>query len=64
MPPVSAVAIINQMEPQDAIDVLRKTEEIAQAEGTASIVPFWFSLMEPARAADLQRRMAARPQGV
>ncbi|GHV34325.1 flagellar protein FlbB [Spirochaetia bacterium] len=61
MPPASAVEIINRMNDQDAIDVLRKTEEIAQAEGTASIVSFWLSLMPPERAAELQRKMAGRP---
>jgi flagellar protein FlbB len=61
MPPQNAVGIINALDDQDAIDVLRKTEEIAQAEGTASIVPFWLSLMDPARAAELQRKMAGRP---
>jgi len=61
MPPQNAVNIIAALDDQDAIDVLRKTEEIAQAEGTSSIVPFWLSLMEPARAAELQRKMASRP---
>jgi len=61
MPPQNAVNIIAQLDDQDAIDVIRKTEEIARAEGTASIVSFWFSLMEPERAADLQRKMAGRP---
>jgi len=61
MPPQNAVGIITALDDQDAIDVLRKTEEIARAEGTTSIVSFWFSLMEPARAAELQRKMAGRP---
>jgi len=61
MPPQNAVGIIAALDDQDAIDVLRKTEEIARAEGTTSIVSFWFSLMEPARAAELQRKMAGRP---
>jgi len=61
MPPQNAVGIIAALDDQDAIDVIRKTEEIAQAEGTTSIVSFWFSLMEPARAAELQRKMAGRP---
>ncbi|MDR2740324.1 MAG: flagellar protein FlbB [Treponema sp.] len=61
MPPASAVEIINRMNDQDAIDVLRKTEEIAQTEGTASIVSYWLSLMPPDRAAELQRKMAGRP---
>ncbi|MDR0486670.1 MAG: flagellar protein FlbB [Treponema sp.] len=61
MPPVNAVGIIAALDDQDAIDVLRKTEEIARAEGTTSIVSFWFSLMDPVRAAELQRKMANRP---
>ena len=64
MPPERAVGIMTAMDDQDIIDVLRKTEEIAQAEGTSSIVPFWFSLMEPERAAELQRKMAGRPQSL
>ena len=61
MPPQNAVNIIASLDDQDAIDVLRKTEEIAQTEGTMSIVAFWFSLMDPVRAAELQRKMANRP---
>jgi flagellar protein FlbB len=61
MPPQNAVGILAALDDQDAIDVIRKTEEIAQAEGTVSIVAFWFSLMDPVRAADLQRKMAGRP---
>jgi flagellar protein FlbB len=61
MPPQNAVGIIAKLDDQDAIDVLRKTEEIARAEGTTSIVSFWFSLMDPVRAAELQRKMAGRP---
>jgi len=61
MPPQAAVGIIARLDDQDAIDVLRKTEEIAQAEGTVSIVSFWFSIMDPGRAAELQRKMASRP---
>jgi len=61
MPPQNAVGIIAKLDDQDAIDVLRKTEEIAKAEGTSSIVSYWFSLMEPGRAAELQRKMAGRP---
>jgi flagellar protein FlbB len=61
MPPQNAVGILAALDDQDAIDVLRKTEEIAQAEGTVSIVSFWFSLMDPVKAAELQRKMAGRP---
>ena len=64
MPPERAVGIMTAMDDQDVIDVLRKTEEIARAEGTSSIVPYWLSLMEPQRAAELQRKMAGRPQSL
>jgi len=64
MPPQNAVSIIAEFDDQNAIDVLRKTEEIAQAEGTMSIVAFWLSLMDPARAAELQRKMADRPHSL
>jgi flagellar protein FlbB len=61
MPPQNAVAIIGAMDDQDAIDVMRKVEEIAQAEGAASIVSYWLSLMPPERAAEIQRKMSIRP---
>jgi flagellar protein FlbB len=64
MPPERAVGIMSAMDDQDVIDVLRKTEEMARAAGSSSIVPYWFSLMEPARAAELQRKMAGRPQSL
>ena len=62
MPPERAVGIMATMEDQLVIDVLRKTEELAQAAGTASIVSYWLSLMDPARAGELQRKMAGKPQ--
>ncbi|MDR0382470.1 MAG: flagellar protein FlbB [Spirochaetaceae bacterium] len=61
MPPQNAVAIIEAMDDQQAIAVMRKVDEIAQAEGAASIVPYWFSLLPPARAAEIQRKMSIRP---
>ncbi len=64
MPPQNAVNIIGEMDDQDAIDIFRKAEEIAQAEGAASIVSYWISLLPPERAADLQRKMASRPQSL
>ena len=64
MQPERAVGIMATMEDQLVIDVLRKTEEIAQAAGTSSIVSYWLSLMEPARAGELQRKMAEKPQGL
>jgi flagellar protein FlbB len=64
MPPERAVGIMAAMDDQDVIDILRKTDQMAQASGGNSIVPFWLSLMEPQRAAELQRRMAGRPQSL
>ena len=61
MPPERAVAIIAAMQDQNAISVIRKTEELAQRDGTESIVPYWMSLLEPQRAAELQRKMVDSP---
>ncbi|MDR1149986.1 MAG: flagellar protein FlbB [Spirochaetaceae bacterium] len=61
MPPQNAVAIIEAMDDQSAIDVIRKVEDIAKAEGAASIVSYWFSLLPPERAAAIQRKMSIRP---
>ncbi|MDR2110213.1 MAG: flagellar protein FlbB [Spirochaetaceae bacterium] len=66
MDPERAVGILLKMDDQDIIDVFRKTEEIAQAAGTQSVVSYWLSLMArtpegAARAAELQRKIAGRP---
>jgi flagellar protein FlbB len=60
MPPERAVAIIAQMNDQQAIDVLRKTDELARQGGTSSIVPYWMSLLPAERAAEIQRKMVGR----
>jgi len=67
MVPERAVGIISAMDDQDVLDVLRKTEELAQADGTTSLVPYWLQLMAgtpegAARAAELNRKMVSRPQ--
>ncbi len=62
MPPERAVGIIAAMDDQDAIDVFRMTEEIAQREGRASIVSYWLSLLPSERSAELQRKMAGKPR--
>jgi flagellar protein FlbB len=64
MQPERAVAIISVMNDQNAIDVLRKTDEVAQRDRTGSLVPYWLQLMAAtpegaARAAELQRKMVA-----
>ena len=62
MPPENAVAILNAMEDQDVIDTLRKVEEIAQEEGTMSMVSYWLSLMPADRVAVIQRKMVSKPK--
>lgn len=62
MPPENAVAILNAMEDQDVIDTLRKVEEIAQEEGTMSMVAYWLSLMPADRVATIQRKMVSKPK--
>lgn len=64
MPPEAAVGIIEAMDDQDAIDVFRMTEEIAQREGAASMVSYWLSLLPSERAAELQRKMAGKPRSL
>ena len=61
MRPEAAVDILSAMEDQDVIDVLRKVEEMAAASGSASMGSYWLSLMEPDRAAAIQRKMLSKP---
>jgi flagellar protein FlbB len=56
MQPRNAVDILLQMEDPDIIELLQVTEEIAQQEGSVSLVSFWLSQMPAERAADLQRK--------
>jgi len=64
MPPERAVGILAAMDDQDVIDVLRKTDELAEANGSQSIVPYWLSLMESQRAAEISRKMVSRPSSL
>lgn len=62
MAPQNAVNILLAMDDQMVIDVLRKVEEQAQANGTSSMVSYWLSLMPADRAAEIQRKMASKPE--
>lgn len=64
MPPKKAVDNLLAMDDQDVIDILRKVESIAAAEGKNSAVAYWFSLMPPERAAEIQRKMANKPVSI
>ncbi|MBQ0002654.1 MAG: flagellar protein FlbB [Treponema sp.] len=61
MAPNNAVDILQKMDDQLVIDVLRKVEERARANNTSSMVSYWLSLMKPERAAAIQRKMASKP---
>jgi len=61
MPPKNAVSNLLAMDDQDIIDILRAVEASAVQAGRASSVAYWFSLMPPERAAEIQRKMANKP---
>lgn len=63
MRPQDAVARLSAMEDQDVIDIFRITEEEAAKAGETSLVAYWLSLMDPARAAVLMRKMQRRTGG-
>ena len=57
MPPAAAVERIAKLEDLLAIDILRQIDAAAEEEGRVSVVPFFLSLMDPEKAATLQRKM-------
>jgi flagellar protein FlbB len=59
--PKKAVPELLEHDDQMVIDICREVEKQAQAEGNTSIVSYWFSLMPPARAAQIQGKMAEKP---
>lgn len=61
MRPEAAVGILVAMEDQLVIDVLRKVDEIAVEQKSASMVSYWLSLMPSDRAATIQRKMTSKP---
>jgi flagellar protein FlbB len=62
MQPKAAVNILLAMDDQMVIDVLRKVEEMAAKNGTASLGAYWLSLMPADRAAEIQRKMVSKPE--
>lgn len=62
MTPNAAVAILIALDDQTVIDVLRKVEEIAAANGSSSMGSYWLSLMPSERAAEIQRKMISKPE--
>lgn len=64
MPPRKAVDELLAMDDQDIIDIFRAVESIAVSEGKNSSVAYWFSLMPPERAAEIQRKMSNKPVSI
>ncbi len=64
MPPKTAVAQLIAMDDQDVIDILRKTDEQAEANKTASMVSVWLMNMPADKAAVIQRKMANKPESL
>jgi len=62
MEPKKAVAIMLEMKDTELVDVLRTSERLSQESGKASLVAFWLSEMPPERAAELQSKMALKPE--
>jgi flagellar protein FlbB len=57
MPPQAAVERLAQLDDLLAIDILRQIDSEAAEEGRMSVVPYYLSLMNPEKAATLQRKM-------
>ena len=64
MRPEAAVGILEALDDQTVIDVLRKVEELAAASGSASMGSYWLSLMDSKRAAEIQRKMISKPESL
>lgn len=64
MPPQTAVAQLIEMDDQDVIDILRKTDEVAAASKSASMVSVWLMYMPAEKAAVIQRKMANKPESL
>lgn len=62
MPPPDAVAIMDQYDVKDLVDLLRTSERLSREAGTASLVAYWLSIMpDRNRAAEIQRLLVEKP---
>lgn len=64
MAPKNSVDILVAMDDQMVIDVLRRVDEIAKENNSSSMVSYWLSLMPAERAAEIQRKMASKPESL
>ncbi|PIE04665.1 MAG: flagellar protein FlbB [Spirochaetales bacterium] len=62
MPPADAVAIMDEYDLRDLVDLLRTSERLSMEAGESSLVPYWISLMaDRTRAAEIERMMVEKP---
>ncbi|MFW6138149.1 MAG: periplasmic-type flagellar collar protein FlbB [Spirochaetota bacterium] len=57
MPPEDAVERLARMDDLLVIDIFRQMDKIAEEEGRVSMAPYYLSLMDPEKAAVIQRKM-------
>lgn len=57
MKPDEAVKRLDKMDDLLVIDILREIDRQAAGQGKQSVVPYYFTLMDPARSAVIQRKM-------
>ena len=62
MPPADAVAIMDEYDVKDLVDLLRTSERLSRETGEASLVAYWLSIMpDRERAAEIQRLIVEKP---
>ncbi len=57
MPPEAAVERLSKLDDLLIIDILRQIDQSAAETGSFSVVPYYLSLMDPEKAATVQRKM-------
>ena len=62
MPPADAVAIMVNYRDPLLLDVLLMTDDLAEASGRLSLVPFWLSQMPADRAAAIGEKLEMLPE--
>lgn len=63
MPPAAAVERLSKLDDLLVIDILRQIDKDAEETGQLSLVPYYLSLMDPERAATIQRKMTRMVDG-
>lgn len=61
MDPKRAVPQLEEMDVLDVVDLFRMVDKMADESGTASMVSYWLSQMDAAKAAEIQRLLIIKP---